>query len=323
MKAIRYHAYGSPDVLQLEDIDVPVVGDDAVLVRVKAASVNPVDFHLMRGTPYFVRLQTGRSRPKITSLGMDMAGVVEAVGKDVTGFEPGDEVFGHCRGTLAEYVSVRAHRAVLRKPANVTFEQAASVPVAAYTALQALRDKGRIQPGHRVLVNGAAGGVGTFTVQIAKAYGAEVTGVCSTRNVEMVRSIGADQVIDYTKDDFTRTGLRYDLMVDIAGNRTLAENRRVLAPNGILVGVGGPIEGNWIAPLIRPLAMLILSRFVSQKMAPMLAHESRDDLVVLRELLETGRVSPVIDRTYPLSQVPEAMRYLEAGHAQGKVVITV
>jgi NADPH:quinone reductase-like Zn-dependent oxidoreductase len=212
---------------------------------------------------------------------------------------------------------------VLAKPANLTFEQAASVPLAAFTALQALRDKGRVQPGHKVLVNGAAGGVGTFTVQIAKAFGAEVTGVCSGRNVEMVRSIGADQVVDYTREDFTRTGRRYDLLVDMAGNRTLSEIRRVLAPKGVLVGVGGPDKGHWIGPLIGVGKMLVFSPFVSQTMGFMLAHQSRDDLAVLRELLESGKVTPVIDRTYPLSEVPEAIRYLEAGHARGKVVITI
>ncbi len=241
----------------------------------------------------------------------------------VTRFQPGDEVFGNHRGTFAEYLSIREDGVVLRKPANLTFEQAASVPVAANTALQALRDKGRVQRGHKVLVNGAAGGVGTFTVQIAKALGAEVTGVCSTRNVDMVRSIGADQVVDYTREDFTRTGQRYDVMVDMVGNRTLSECRRVLAPKGVLVGVGGPNEGLWIGPLVGVARMVLLSRFVSQRMVPLLAHNSRDDLVVLSELLESGRVTPVIDRTYPLGEVPEAVRYLEEGHARGKVVITI
>ena len=330
MKAIRYHRYGSPDVLALEEVDLPVAGDNDVLVRVRAASVNPLDFHFMRGTPYLVRSQAGLSRPKATGLGADMAGRVEAVGRNVTRLQPGNEVFGardlnerRRGGTFAEYVSIHQDRAVLAKPANLTFEQAASVPIAAFTALQALRDKGRIQPGHKVLVNGAAGGVGTFAVQLAKAFGAEVTGVCSSRNVEMVHSIGADTVVDYTQDDFTRTGPRYDLLVDLAGNRTLSEMRRVLAPKGTLVGVGGPVDGLWIGPLIGPAKLLALSLVVRQTMAPMLAHNSRDDLVVLRDLIEAGTVVPVIDRTYPLSQIPEAIRYLEHGHARGKVVITV
>jgi NADPH:quinone reductase-like Zn-dependent oxidoreductase len=329
MKAIRYYAYGSPDVLQLQDIDVPAVGDNDVLVRVRAASVNPLDWHFMRGAPYLARAQAGLSRPRTNGLGGDMAGRVEAVGKNVTKFQPGDEVFGGRGVTLversaafAEYASIHEDGMVLNKPANLTFEQAASVPVAAITALQALRDKGRIRPGHRVLINGAAGGVGTFAVQIAKALGAEVTGVCSTPNVEMVRSIGAGHVIDYTKEDFTRTGQRYDLLVDLVGNRTLTESRRVLAPKGVLA-VGAPAKGLWIGPLIGILKLVLLSRVVSQTMVAFLARESQDDLAVLHELLETGKITPVIDRTYPLSEVPKAIAYLEEGHARGKVVITV
>ncbi|OLB81367.1 MAG: alcohol dehydrogenase [Actinobacteria bacterium 13_2_20CM_2_71_6] len=323
MRAIRYYRYGSPDVLELQDVDMPVVGDEDVLVRVRAASVNPLDFHFMRGTPYLVRAQAGLSRPKANGLGVDMAGHVEAVGRNVTKFQPGDEVFGGCAGTFAEYVSVREDAVLLAKPANLTFEQAASVPVAAFSALQALRDKGRIQPGHRVLVNGAAGGVGTFAVQIAKAYGAEVTGVCSTPNVEMVRSIGANQVVDYTREDFTRTGQRYDLLVDMVGNRPLSERRRVLAAKGVLVAVGGPDKGRWMGPLAGLVTMALVARFVSQRMTFFLAHLDRDDLAVLRELLEAGKVTPVIDRTYPLSDAAEAIRYLEQGHAKGKVVITL
>jgi len=328
MKAIRYDRYGPSDVLELREIDVPAVGDDEVLVRVRAASVNPLDWHFMRGTPYLVRALAGLSRPRASAarLGADMAGSVEAVGKNVTEFRPGDEVFGGLddRGTLAEYISIRHDGVVLAKPADLTFEQAASVPVAAVTALQALRDKGRVRPGHKVLVNGASGGVGTFAVQIAKAFGAEVTGVCSTANVEMVASIGADQVIDYTREDFTRAGRLYDLLVDIAGNRTLPETRRVLVPKGVLVAVGGPNKGRWIGPLGRSVRMAALSPAVSQRMVFFfLAHQNKDDLAVLRELLETGKVTPVIDRTYPLGEVAEAIRYLEEGHASGKVAITM
>ena len=327
MKAIRYHQYGPPDVLRLEDVAMPAVGDGELLVRVRAASVNPLDWHFMRGAPYLVRMMAGLSRPKPSAsrLGADMAGSVEAVGQNVTGFQPGDEVFGGLeeRGTLAEYISVRADAVVLQKPAGLTFEQAAAVPVAAFTALQALRDKGRVQPGQKVLVNGASGGVGTFAVQIAKALGAEVTGVCSTGNVGMVASIGADQVVDYTREDFTRAERRYDLLIDIAGNRSLAETRRVLAPKGALVVVGGPNKGRWIGPFGRTIRMLLQSPAVSQRMVSFLAHQNRDDLAVLRELLDAGKVTPVIDRAYRLNQVAEAVRYLETGHARGKVVITV
>src|SRR5215472_3147989 len=324
MKAIRFDRYGPPEVLQLRDVDMPAVGDNDVLVRVRAASVNPLDWHFMRGSPYLVRILAGLSRPRAGAarLGADMAGSVEAVGKNVTGFRPGDQVFGGLddRGTLAEYLSIGEDAAILPKPAAVTFEQAAAVPVAAVTALQALRDKGHVQPGHKVLVNGASGGVGTFGVQIAKAFGAEVTGGCRTPKVEMVASIGADQVIDYTREDFTQARQEYDLVIDIAGNRTLAETRRVLVPKGVLVAVGGPNKGRWIGPLGRSVKMALLSPAVSQRMVFFLAHQNKDDLAVLRELLATGKVAPVIDRTYPLTEAAEAIRYLEAGHARGKVV---
>jgi NADPH:quinone reductase-like Zn-dependent oxidoreductase len=327
MKAIRYQRYGPPEVLELRDIGIPAVGDEELLVRVRAASVNPLDWHFMQGTPYLVRMVAGLSRPRASAsrLGADMAGSVEAVGRNVTGFRPGDEVFGGLgdRGTLAEYISIREDAAVLKKPANLTFGQAASVPVAACTALQALRDKGQVQPGQKVLVNGASGGVGTFTVQIAKAFGAKVTGVCSTPNVEMVASIGADQVVDYTREDFTQARREYDLLIDIAGNRTLAETRRVLVPKGMLVAVGGPDKGRWVGPLGRLARMAVLSPAVSQRMVSFLAHQKKDDLAVLRELIEAGKVTPVIDRTYPLTDVAEAIGYLEGGHAKGKVVITV
>jgi len=322
MKAIRYDRYGPSDVLELREIDVPAVGDDEVLVRVRAASVNPLDWHFMRGTPYLVRALAGLSRPRASAarLGADMAGSVEAVGKNVTEFRPGDEVFGGLddRGTLAEYISVRRDGAVLAKPAGLTFEQAASVPVAGCTALQALRDKGQVRPGHKVLVNGASGGVGTFAVQLAKAFGAEVTGVCSTQNVAMVASIGADQVIDYTREDFTRAGRRYDLLVDIAGNRTLAETRRALTPKGVLVGVGGPNKGHWIGPLGRSVTMALLSPVVSQRMVFFLARLNKADLGVLRDLLEAGKLTPVIDRTFPPGESARAIGYLEEGHARAR-----
>jgi NADPH:quinone reductase-like Zn-dependent oxidoreductase len=325
MRAIVYHNYGSPDVLRLEEIEKPVPDDNQVLVRVRAASVNPLDWHFMEGAPYILRLLgAGLVKPKETRLGVDFAGTVEAVGRNVTEFKPGDEVFGARTGAFAEYVSAPADRVVL-KPANVTFEQAASVPIAAITALQGLRDQGKIQPGQKVLINGASGGVGTFAVQIAKSFGAEVTGVCSTRNVQMVRSIGADQVIDYTKEDYTKGGQRYDLILDNVANRSLIENRRVLSPKGkyVLIGGGGLNDGRWIGTLTRPISALVFSRFVTQDMGMMLAEMNKKDLTVLRDLMQAGKVTPVIDRTYTLSQVPEALRYLEEGHARGKVAITL
>jgi NADPH:quinone reductase-like Zn-dependent oxidoreductase len=322
MKAVIYCDYGSPDVLKVEDIARPVPNDDQVLIRVRAASVNPLEWHYMRGTPYVGRLMgMGLRKPKVTRLGVDVAGQVEAVGRNVTQFKPGDEVFGSARGALAEY-ACSSERGLVMKPANVTFEQAASVPVAAVTALQGLRDKGKLQPGQKVLINGASGGVGTFAVQIAKAMGAEVTGVCSTRNVALVRSLGADHVIDYTKEDFTKAGQRYDLVLDMVGSHSLLTTRRVLKPKGRYVMVGGP-KGRWIAPLDRALAAKVLSWFVSQDIGMMMANLNKKDLNALRDLMEAGKVKPAVDRTYPLSQVSEAIRYLETGHARGKVVITV
>jgi len=322
MKAIVYCDYGSPDVLKVEDIEKPAPGDDQVLVRVRAASVNPLDWHYMRGTPYFMRLGAGLRKPKVTRLGVDFAGTVEAVGRNVNRFKPGDEVFGGRTGAFAQYVLVREDRAVALKPANLTFEQAASVGVAAITALQGLRDKGQIQPGQKVLINGASGGVGTFAVQIAKSFGADVTGVCSTRNVDMVRSIGADHVIDYTKEDFTKSAERYDLILDNVGNHSLLESRRVLNPKGKYIMVGGP-AGRWIDPLPRAISALVLSRFVSQDIRLFLADLNQADLNILRDLMQAGKVTPVIDRRYRLTDVPEAIRYLEQGHARGKVVITL
>lgn len=318
MKAIVNDRYGSPDGMELRDVDKPEVTDDGVLVRVRATSVNAYDWHMMRGKPYIARL-SGLRKPKTTVLGLDVAGIVEAVGANVTHLKPGDEVFGSRSGAFAEYVSGRNF---VPMPAGFTFEQAAAVPCAGQTALQGLRDKGGIQAGQRVLINGAGGGVGTFAVQIAKAFGADVTGVTSTRNLEMVRSIGADHVIDYTREDFTRSGQRYDLILDPGGNRSLSDIRRVLTPEGTLVLVG-PGSGQWVGPIARMLRAIVTSRFVGQRMLPFLSTVSKDDLLVLKELIEAGKVRPVIDRTYPLSEIPEAIRYLEAGHAQGKVVITV
>jgi NADPH:quinone reductase-like Zn-dependent oxidoreductase len=319
MKAIVCRNYGSPDVLKYEEIEKPTPGDDEVLIKVRAASVNPRD-RLFRGTSYIVRILTGMRKPKDTRLGVDLAGQVEAVGRNVTGFKPGDEVFGSCRGAFAEYACT-SESALVVKPENVTFEQAASVSVAARTALQGLRDKGHIQPGQKVLINGAAGGVGTFAVQIAKSFGADVTGVCSTRNVEMVRSIGADRVIDYTQQDFTKLGQRYDIIFDCVGNHSLSACRRVLNLNGICVLVGAPHKV-WIV-LTRALKALVLSRFVSQNFVMFIARRSKEDLTIMRELMEAGKVIPVIDKRYRLSEVPEAIRYLAGGHARGKVVITV
>ena len=322
MQAIVYEKYGSPDVLQLQEIDRPVVEDDQVLIKVHAASVNPLDWHRMRGEPYFMRTSEGLTRPKNTGLGADVAGRVEAVGRNVTRAQPGDEVFAMSMRTLAEYVAV-SEEGVVPKPANLTFEEAAAVPVAALTALQGLRDKGGIQPGQKVLVNGAAGGVGTFAVQIAKSFGADVTGVCSTRNVELVRSIGADHVVDYTQEDFTRSGERYDLVLDAVCNRPLSALRRVSTPDGAIVLVGAAKGRSGGRPILRLVRALLRGRFVSQTVVTYMGARNRDDLLFLNELMEAGKVKPVIDRRYPLSEVPEAIRYLEAGHAQGKVVITI
>jgi NADPH:quinone reductase-like Zn-dependent oxidoreductase len=320
MKAIVYRCYGSADVLELADIEKPTPADDEVLVKVVAASVNPLDWHYMTGAPYIMRLGTGLGAPKNTRLGVDFAGTVEAVGKNVKRFKPGDEVFGGRTGAFAEYVTVREDRALAMKPADVTFVQAASVPIAAITALQALRDRGNIEPGQRVLINGASGGVGTFAVQIAKSFGAEVTGVCSTRNVEMVRSIGADTVIDYTKADYTKSGKQFDLIIDMVGNHTLLSNRKVLSPKGIFVIIGGP-KGNWLGPLVQPINAFILSPFVGQDFGMMIGELRHDDLAILGDLMQSGKVTPVIDRRYELSEVPAAIRYSEEGHARGKIII--
>jgi NADPH:quinone reductase-like Zn-dependent oxidoreductase len=326
MKAVVYTNYGSPDVLEIRDIKKPVPNDDQVLIKVRAASINPLDWHFMEGTPYIMRaMGVGLRKPKDPRLGVDYAGTVEAVGKNVTQFKPSDEVLGGKSGAFAEYVCARADRAIVLKPANLTFEQAASVPIAAITALQGLRDKGKIQPGQKVLINGASGGVGTFAVQIAKSFGADVSGVCSTRNLDLVRSLGADHVIDYTKEDFTKGDQRYDLILDNVGTQPLSGFRRVLNPNGIfvMIGGGGPNDGGLIGPLGRPVKALLLSPFISQKMGMLMAELNKKDLAILGDLMQSGKVTPVIDRTYPLSKIAEAIRYLEQGHARGKVVITV
>jgi 2-desacetyl-2-hydroxyethyl bacteriochlorophyllide A dehydrogenase len=317
MKAIVYTEYGSPEVLHLKEVEKPAPRDNEVLVKIHASSANPADWHLMRAEPFLARFENGLRKPKNTKLGADVAGRVEEVGTNVTQFHVGDEVFGSMPlnelGGFAEYVCANEDALAL-KPAGLTFEQAAAVPLAAFTALQGLRDKGQIRSSQKVLINGASGGVGTFAVQIAKSYGTEVTGVCSTRNLDLVRSIGADHVIDYTKEDFTQTGQRYDLIFDAVGNRSVSDYRRALSPNGICAVAG-----------FTSLSRLFQVMFLGGKKIGLMetAKANKKDLLFIRELLESGKVVPVIDRAYPLSEVPEAIRYLEGGHARGKVVITV
>ncbi len=323
MKAIIYTKYGPPDVLQLKEVEKPAPKDNEVLMKVHAASLNAADWHILRGKPFFLRLMgNGLLKPKNKILGADIAGRVEAVGRNVKQFQPGDEVFGDISecgwGGFAEYVCARENALVL-KPASMTFEEAAAVPLAAVVALQGLRDKGQIQPGQKVLINGASGGVGTFAVQIAKSFGAEVTGVCSTRKLDMVRSIGADQVIDYTQEDFTKNGQRYDLILDVAGYRSILDYKRALSPKGIYVMAGGSMAQFFQAMLLGPW----ISMTGSKKMRGFVTKPNKKDLVFMKELFEAGKVVPVIDRRYPLSEVAEALRYLEEGHARGKVVITV
>ncbi len=325
MKAIVYSDYGLSN-LKLENIEKPVPNDDQILVKVRAASINPYDWHFVEGTPYIMRMMgVGLRKPKDIQLGVDFAGTVEAVGKNVTQFKPGDEVFGGRGGAFAEYVCRRAEGAVALKPANLTFEQAASVNIAGITALQALRDKGNVQPGQKVLINGASGGVGTFAVQIAKTFGADVTGVCSTRNVDLVRSLGADHVIDYTKEDFAKGTERYDVILDNVPNHSLSECRRILTPNGkyVMIGGGGPNDSRWVGPFGRVIKTMVLSPFTSQKMGMMMADANGKDLTILADMMQSGKLKPVIDRTYKLNEVPAAIAYLEEGHARGKVVITV
>lgn len=323
MRAIVCRHYGPPEVaLRLEDIGKPAPGDAEVLIKIRAAAVNPLDCHLMKGKPYTARLMFGLTRPRTTRPGLDVAGQVEAVGRNVTQFKPGDDVFGVCRGTFAEYACASEAKLV-KKPASVSFEQAASVPVAGVTALQGLRDKGHLQPGQRVLINGAAGGVGTFAVQIAKSMGAEVTGICSTGNVDMVRSLGAKRVIDYTKEDFTRIDGRYDLMFDCVGNRSLSARRRVLARNGRLVLIGMPPVRLFVVLLAQIVKPLVVAPFVSQTLTMFIANVNPADLAVLGELMASGKLAPVIDRREGLSAVPQAIRDVAARHARGKVVIVV
>lgn len=321
MLAVRYCDYGGPEALTLAPVETPVPGPGEVLIRVHAAALNPLDSHYLHGTPYIMRMQSGLRRPADLSMGVDVAGRVEALGPGVTQFVVGAEVFGSANGALAGYAVTRAS-ALVAKPPTLSFVQAAAVPVAAVTALQAVRDKGRVQRGQRVLVNGASGGVGTFAVQIAKTLGAEVTGVSSGRNTDLVRAIGADHTIDYTTIDYTAGDTRYDVIVDMVGNHSLRENRKVLTPQGAYVMVGGP-EGRWISPLDKGIWMALQSPFARQRFGIMLAQMNGADLATLRDLLQSGAVTPVIDRTYPLAEAVEAMRYLETGRARGKVVVTI
>jgi NADPH:quinone reductase-like Zn-dependent oxidoreductase len=323
MKAAVLTTYGPPEVVQIKDVEKPVPEDNEVLIKVCAASLNPLDRTMMRGMPYLVRMAGGLREPKDPRLGVDAAGRVEAVGRNVTHFKPGDEVFGMCRGAFAEYVCVPESAVgmsvLAMKPETARFEQAAAAPVAGLTALQGLRDKGRIQPGQKVLINGAAGGVGTFAVQMAKSFGADVTGVCSTRNAQMVRSLGADRVIDYTREDFTRSGERYDLLLDCVGNHSLSACRRILNPKGKFIVVGGR-NGRWLGPVDRLFKAVAWSWFVGDTIA-FIAKANAADLAVIQELMDDGKITPVIDRSYGLSEVAEAMRHLETGHVRGKVVI--
>jgi NADPH:quinone reductase-like Zn-dependent oxidoreductase len=327
MKAIICHAYGAPvDVLELVDVDEPEMADDEVVVRVHAASVNPADWHFVRGTPFVARLQFGLRKPKVRIPGSDVAGTVEAVGRNVTSLQVGDEVFGTSFlrgfGAFAELVSV-PESLMARKPACLTFDHAAAVPLAASTALQALRDHGRVNAGHKVLIVGASGGVGTFAVQIAKALDAEVTAVCSTRNLEMVRFLGADHLIDYTKADFADGGQRFDLILQAAGTHSPTACRRALKPKGALVQISGDSNNRWIGPLDRMITAGLVSPFVSQRMTSFTVQPNRQDLVLLGELIERGQVAPVIDGDYPLHDVPDAIRHVEEGHTRGKAVVTV
>jgi NADPH:quinone reductase-like Zn-dependent oxidoreductase len=325
MNAVVRRCYGPPDVLALEQIEKPEPADDQVLVKVRAAGINPLDWHYVRATPYLMRIEAGFGAPKDPRLGVDFAGVVETVGRNVTTYKAGDEVFGGKWGALAEYITIAEDGQLARKPANLSFEQAAGVNVAGLTALQTLRDRAGLEPGQKVLINGASGGVGTFAVQIAKALGAEVTGVCSTRNVELVRSLGADHVVDYTREDFTRGDRKYDVVMDNVANRGVLEVRRVLEPDGklIVIGGGGPDANPWIGAFKTAIKAHFVAWFVDQDMGTFLSHGSGEDLAILAGMIQSGALTPVVDRSFPLAESAEAMRYLETGRARGKVIVTM
>lgn len=322
VKAITYRCYGPPEVLTYGDIEKPLPASDEVLVKVHAASVNPLDWHYMRGSPYLMRAMVGIGAPDSQLMGVDFAGTVEATGDKVTRFKPGDAVFGGADGAFGEYVVIRESRAIAHKPENVSFEEAAAVPVAAITALQALRDKGQLKAGQKVLINGASGGVGTYAVQIAKAWGAEVHGVCSTRNVDMVHSIGADKVFDYKKENYTEGEHRYDLIIDNVANHSPLTNTQVLKPDGTLVTVGGA-QGDWVGPFLTPIMTLLTQPFVSQELQGIMARLNHEDLAELAELMKAGKMRSVIDRRYSLTETPQAVAYSESGRARGKIIINV
>jgi NADPH:quinone reductase-like Zn-dependent oxidoreductase len=325
MKAIVRRCYGPPDVLALEEIEKPVPADNQLLVKIHAASINPADWHYVRGEPYMMRMDAGFGAPRNPRVGIDFAGVVEAVVKEVTRFKPGDEVYGGGNGSLAEYLVIKEDGNLTRKPPNVSFDEAAAVNVGALTSLQALRDGGGVKPGQKVLINGSSGGVGTYAVQFAKWLGAEVTAVCSTRNVELVRALGADHVIDYTKEDFTQGAERYDVVMDNVVNRPILQIRSILKPEGkyLVIGGGGPETDPWIGAFKAPIKAMVVSWFVDQELKFFLSHASAEDLRTIAGLLESARIRSVIDRRYPLAEAAEAMRYLEAGRARGKVIITM
>ena len=322
MKAIVQDSYGSPQKLELKEVDRPTIGEQEVLIRVRAAGVNVADWAIMSGLPYIARPVYGLRKPKNKVRGIDVAGVVDSVGSGVTRFRPGDEVFGWCTGSFAEYAAASAD-ALAMKPANVSFEEAAAIPMAGSVALQAVRDHGQVKAGQKVLINGASGGIGTFAVQIAKTLGADVTGVCSTKNVDLVRSLGADQVIDYTKEDFTRSGQRYDFILDNVANHSLSDLQRALTPRGTLVPNGGGFNHRWMASGGRLVRAAVMFRFASQTLGSFLVSKKHEDLTALKEMIEAGTVTPVMDRTYPLSATATAMAHVGAGHARGKVAITV
>lgn len=321
MKSIRYHTYGPPSVLKIEEVEKPIVGENDILIKVRAVAVNPYDWHFMRGKPYVMRFMSGMFVPKTPKFGADYSGVVESVGSNVALFKPGDEVYGCRQGAFAQYV-VTTERSTALKPRNLSFEQAAAIPMAALTALQALRDSGGIKSGQKVLIDGASGGVGTMAVQIAKSYDCEVTAVCSSKNAELVRSLGAEHVIDYTKVDFSRMGLKYDLFLDAISTRSIFACRRALTPNGTYVSVGAG-SGNWIGPIVGLLSTAVVSWFSKQHLTGMLAKVARQDLVKVAELIESGKLKPVIERQYTFEQIPDAIAHLETGHVSGKLVISV